>query len=112
MKYYDGKKIREYIQSHLDGLVSVSVGMTEDRYWTTKEIWANGAYLRGGLDKKYVEVAGINGSYWATPTLFAIFADGHEESAPVYWEDTKEASPGDVQRMKKFARATDPTWGE
>lgn len=51
MKYYDGKKIQEYIQNHLGGLVSVSVGMAEDRFWTTDEIWENGSYLRGGLDK-------------------------------------------------------------
>lgn len=55
-------------------------------------------------------IAGIDGSYWATPTLFAIFADGHEESVPVYWEDTEEASPEDVQRMKNFARATASIW--
>lgn len=30
MKYYDGKKIKEYIRTHSDGLVVVEIGMGED----------------------------------------------------------------------------------
>jgi len=29
MKHYDGKKIKEYIRTHSDGLVAVEIGMDE-----------------------------------------------------------------------------------
>lgn len=106
MKYYDGKKIQEYIRTHSDELVSVEIGMLEDWGWTAKEVWRNGEFLRKDLNERHIEVAGIDGSYWATPTLFASFSDGRGDWVPVYWEDDDEASAEDVQRMKQFARAT------
>lgn len=105
MKYYDGKKIQEYICSHSDGLVSVEIGMLEDWGCTADEVWRNGKFQEN-LNKRFIKVMGISGSYWATPTLHAIFEDGHTETIPAYWEDGKEASAEDIQRMKQFASAT------
>lgn len=105
MKYYDGKKIKEYIRTHSDGLVAVEIGMDEDLIWTADEVWRNGKF-RKDLNKRFIKVCGITGSYWATPTLYAIFDDGRTEMIPVYWEDNNQASAEDIQRMKQFARAT------
>ena len=105
MKYYDGKKIKEYIRTHSDGLVAVEIGMGEDWGWTADEVWSNGEFKKN-LDKRFIEVMGITGSYWATPTLYAIFDDGRTERISVYWEDNNQASAEDIQRMKQFARAT------
>lgn len=105
MKYYDGKKIKEYIRTHSDGLVVVEIGMGEDWFCTAEEVWCNGEFQKN-LDKRFIEVMGITGSYWATPTLYAIFDDGRTERISIYWEDNNQASAEDIQRMKQFARAT------
>ena len=68
-------------------------------------MWCNGEFQKN-LDKRYIEVMGITGSYWATPTLYAIFDDGRTEWISIYWEDNNQASAEDIQRMKQFARAT------
>lgn len=106
MKYYDGQKIQEYIRTHSGELISVEIGMLEDWGWTAEEVWRNGEFLRKDLNERFIEVVGIDGSYWATPTLFAKFSDGRGDWASVYWEDYDEASAEDIQRMKQFARAT------
>jgi hypothetical protein len=105
MKYYDGKKIKEYIRTHSDGLCAVEIGMGEDWSWTAEEVWRGGKF-RKNLNRRFIKVRGISGSYWATPTLYAIFDDGRTEMIPVYWEDNNQASAEDIQRMKQFARAT------
>lgn len=86
MKYYDGKKIKEYIRTHSEGLCAVGIGMCEDWSWTAEEVWRGGKF-RKNLNRRFIKVSGISGSYWATPTLCAIFAE-------------------DIQRMKQFAHAT------
>lgn len=106
MKYYDGKKIQEYIRTHLEGLISVEIGMDEDWACTTCTVWEDGKFLRRDLRKRFIKVRGISGSYWATPVLVAIFGDSRTEKIPIYWEDNDEASAEDIQRMKQFARAT------
>lgn len=105
MKYYDGKKIKEYICTRSDGLVAVEIGMGEDWSCTADEVWRNGKF-RKNLNKRFIQVMGITGSYWATPTLYAIFDDGRTERIPVYREDNNQAPAEDIQRMKQFARAT------
>lgn len=50
MKYYDGKKIKEYICTHSDGLVAVEIGMDEDWFCTADEVWHNGEF-RKNLDE-------------------------------------------------------------
>lgn len=106
MKYYDGKKVQEYIRTHSDDLISVEIGMLEYWGWTAEEVWRDGEFLRKDLNKRFIMVAGIKGSYWATPVLFAMFSDGRGDWYPVYWEDDDEATAKDIQRMKQFARAT------
>ena len=44
---------------------------------------ANGEFSVN-LEDKYLTIAGIDGSYWATPTLVLIFQDGTEQTIDCY----------------------------
>jgi hypothetical protein len=85
MKYYDFEKAKETIKSYLKDnrgygkLISASLGMQEDWFWTADTIWENGKF------KRFTgKVAGINRSYWATPTLELEFEDEFSFRTPCY----------------------------
>ena len=88
MKYYDYKKAKEIIKSHLDNpgkygkLLSASLGMNEDWNWTAETIWHNSKYLVKLTDK--TNIAGINKSYWATPVLELEFENEFTIKTPCY----------------------------
>ena len=69
------KEIREYIEEHKSEIKYVSVGMYEDWSYTADCIYDNGEYLFD-LTEDFVEIAGINGSYWATPIMKVHYLDG------------------------------------
>jgi hypothetical protein len=65
MKYYDYARAQRLIEEHKP--TSASLGMAEDAFFTTEEVYENGAYL---LDlAKRPTIGGIRGSHWATPVL-------------------------------------------
>lgn len=67
MKVYDYKKARKIIKE-TDGVKSASLGMYEDWSWTAETVWEDGKFTKKLLSKN-MEIAGLNGSQWATPTL-------------------------------------------
>ena len=88
MKTYDFLKAKQLISENAENLVSASLGMHEDWAWTAETIWENGNYKSDfptdeeSLEKH--EIAGINGSTWATPTIELIFKDGEEKMHACY----------------------------
>lgn len=84
MNYYDFKAIRRLINKHRkDGdpkLVSATIGMGSDWYWTAVEVWSEEHGWSHDLNSK---VAGITGSTWATPELRLTFAGDWEKSFTV-----------------------------
>lgn len=69
MKYYDYNKAKKLIKiaKKDKDLVRASLGMAEDWGWTGEDVWFDGKYVTRLNDK--TQIAGINRSYWATPTL-------------------------------------------
>ena len=88
MKTYDFSKAKQLISENAENLVSASLGMHEDWAWTAKTIWENGNYKSDfptdeeSLEKH--EIAGINGSTWATPTIELIFKNGEKRMHACY----------------------------
>lgn len=88
MRTYDFLKAKQLISENAENLVSASLGMHEDWAWTAETIWENGNYKsdfptdEAALEKH--EIAGINGSTWATPTIELIFKDGEERMHACY----------------------------
>lgn len=66
MKYYDAKFIKEFIEKNKDEIDCVSCGMKGDWFWTADDVFKNGEFCIW-LENKKVKIAGIYGSYWATP---------------------------------------------
>jgi hypothetical protein len=74
MKHYDYDKAKSIIKENKSkGLVEASLGMKEDWYWTAETIWNDGKYVM--VLKEKTEIAGINGSNWATPVLELTYSD-------------------------------------
>ena len=46
MKNYNFKKAKELIENSKDCIISASLGMHEDWFWTAETIWENGKYTR------------------------------------------------------------------
>lgn len=85
MKYYDFKKAKKIIKDTLkqgENLSSASLCMHEDLSWTIEEIWADNKFTQKFLSGD--DIAGINGSHWATPTLILYYTDGKEKHLPCY----------------------------
>ena len=107
MKFYDVKKIQDYIAAHESEINEVAVGMKEDWMWTAVTVYTDGEYtdefIRGfSVDANRVELAGIYGSWWATPVMLVQFKDGKKVDFPCYVDDGKEMSEKDVRMMKCF----------
>ena len=84
---YDFKRAKKLIENNKHNLKSAVLGMDEDWFWTATEIWnEKEGYL---VDLNTVEtIAGISGSYWATPTLeFEYKKDGLFVKVACYTED-------------------------
>lgn len=83
MKYYDFKKAKFLIkQAKKNGLVEAYLGMQEDLNWTAESVWSNGKYEI--KLKKDTEIAGIQGSYWATPVIQLTYKCGNTITISCY----------------------------
>lgn len=91
MAKYDFKSAKQYIEIHRDQIESASMGMHEDWFWTAQTVFENDEF-RLDLDEDGLKLGGIDGSYWATPTLEIKFKDGREER--------KDCFTGDVDGQK------------
>ena len=67
-KEYDFKKAKKLIEEKKSEIESASLGMEGDWFWTAETVWTKEEGFVIDLDT--IEgIAGISGSYWATPTL-------------------------------------------
>lgn len=87
MKKYDYDKARKLIEQ-TPNLVSASLGMHEDWWWTAETVWENGEYTR----ELSGDIAGIKGSGWATPCL-RLETDEGEKFVSCYVGDSDGHKP-------------------
>lgn len=81
---YNFKKAKEIIESNKKELKSASLGMSGDWSWTAETVFENEEYIIN-LDT-VKKIAGIDGSYWAIPTLQLEYKDGKYQDFSVYDE--------------------------
>jgi len=77
MKKYDFQKAKAIIAKLGGDIVTASLGMNEDAFWTMETVYENGKYTRELNEGD--EIAGISGSSWATPVLEVELKDGRTE---------------------------------
>jgi len=92
MKNYDYKAAKRYIQMHSDLIKEVSLGIEEDWYWTSEVVYEDLKFIVD-LDKVGLEIGGISGSIWATPTMKIIFKDGTELFKDVFTGESNKQRP-------------------
>lgn len=85
MKYYDYKKARDIISAMQEDIDTATLGMDGDWFWTAERIFENGRTIVNLFNEDLV-LAGINGSYWATPTLDIKLKSGDTLTIPCYYE--------------------------
>lgn len=95
MKYYDFEKAKNYIEQHKASIHSASLGFHEDWFWTAETIFEDGEFVKD-LSNPELKIGGINGSYWATPTLDVNYFDGFQEQI--------ECSKGDEPSQEELAK--------
>lgn len=88
-KNYDYKKAKATIKQYLSDqgfgkLISASLGMEEDWGWTAETIWEDGKFIN--KLSKDTKIAGINRSYFATPTLSLEIENDFTLLIPCYFE--------------------------
>jgi len=105
MRNYNASFIKNYIENNKDKIETVYCGMKEDWSWTADPVYENGEYLFD-LNNKTVSIAGICGSYWATPVMEVEFKDGETKIVDCYETDDKDCFESDKENMKLFARMT------
>lgn len=91
-KQYDYATAKRMIQMKSDVIESASLGMEEDWFWTAVEVYEGGKFTLD-LEEKGLEIAGIAGSRWATPTLHLVYKDGTEEMIPCYTGESTSEKP-------------------
>lgn len=92
MKYYDYKKAKTYIEQHKDEIAEASLGMEEDWFWTAEAIFKDGKFTVD-LDAAHLQIGGIDGSYWATPTLEVCFKNGEMKCFNCYKGESEGVRP-------------------
>lgn len=92
MKQYDYLKAKRYIDENREKILYASLGMDEDWWWTAETVFKNGEFVIN-LQEKELEIAGISGSSWATPTLEIVFKDGTSEKFNCYVGESDAKSP-------------------
>lgn len=125
MKYYDFDKAKKIIEENKGKLVSCSLGMHEDWFWTAETIYEDGKYRRSLLTNEEVEnlyleyiearknglslfdkkadkydvclIGGIRGSNWATPVLELNFTNGESKTINCFIGENDGIKPWFVQ---------------
>lgn len=105
MKNYNPKFIKKYIEQNKDEINYVTCGMKEDWSWTAETVYEEGKYLYN-LNGDSVLIAGIGGSYWATPVMEVKFKDGRSEIIKCFKEDNEDCSDPEKDEMIRFAFMT------
>ncbi len=101
MKNYDFKKARKILKNELGkGVKEASLGMYEDWFWTAESIYRDGKNVRL---RKAGKIGGIEGSYWATPTLCIEYSDGDRKMFPCFIGENDEK----VAQQKKQTFGTE-----
>lgn len=75
MKYYDFERTEKIIENEKrKGLIEVELGMLEDWFWTGVTIWTK----ETSYNEDFVNqnIAGIKGSFWATPWIILTYENG------------------------------------
>lgn len=78
MKNYDYLKAKKLIEENKDKISEAILGMSEDWFWTAETVFENGNFVID-LEEKGLCIAGISGSYWATPIIELVFKNGSVE---------------------------------
>ncbi|UFT98126.1 hypothetical protein KO561_13030 [Radiobacillus kanasensis] len=78
MKLYDFEKAKQIIGEKSDAIVSASLGMQEDWFWTAEEVFNKEDGFLIDLDE-VTKIAGIDGSDWATPVIRLYFKGDTEK---------------------------------
>ena len=92
-KHYDYKKAKATIKQYLSDqgfgqLISASLGMEEDWFWTGVTIWEDGKFTH--KLSKNTKLAGIDRSYFATPILELETEDNFKLKIPCYFETEEQ----------------------
>lgn len=82
MKKYNFQKAKSIIEQNKELLQSAALGMHEDWFWTAIDVFEDGEFTTD-LDTA-TEIAGLDGSSWATPVLQLNFKDGTEKMLPCH----------------------------
>lgn len=91
MKKYDFAKAHDFIEAEKEVLTEASLGMHEDWFYTGETIWKNGKYAVNLAT--VAEIAGICGSYWATPVIKLKYNDGKERFLECYKGESSGTKP-------------------
>ena len=92
MKKYDYTKALAKIEEQKDTIASASLGMSEDWFWTGEEVFDGTDFVKD-LTAPDLEIAGISGSHWATPTLQIRYKSGKELQEPCYTGESTGSRP-------------------
>lgn len=92
MSDYDYQKAIQIIEENKNDLISASLGMAEDWSWTADTVFENGEFVIDLSKEPYI--AGINGSYWATPSIMLEFKNGEEKLHPCFKGESSGTRPG------------------
>ena len=107
MKNYSTSIIKKYIEENKEKIKSVECGMEEDWSWTCGTVYADGKYnAKYDWEKETIEIAGIEGSTWATPIMKVNFYDGNVDYIECYKDDGEVEDQIRIATQKAFARAT------
>lgn len=78
MKSYDFKLAKKIIEEKKNEIEEAALGMQEDCFWTADIVFSDNEFQKN-LDE-IETVAGISGSYWATPVLLLNYKNGSQET--------------------------------
>lgn len=91
MKTYDYAAAKKMIQLRSDLITSAKLGMEEDWFWTAISVYEEGKFTVE-LDNE-PEIAGITGSFWATPSLMLVYKEGNEELIECFTGESDSEKP-------------------
>lgn len=91
MKSYDIEKAKVIINNKTSILMSASIGLYEDWFWTASTVFENFEWTKE--INQGDEIAGLTGSTWATPVVRLFYLDGTDECIPCYMGDSELHQP-------------------